>query len=166
MNCALMVIDFQKAFYKGCTKEFMDSASEYINAVLPFFRQSNSPVIWVQHKNEKEGLKPGAKDFELIDKLKPERGEPVIYKEYENSFNKTDCHKILKESKTDLVVLTGYCAEHCVLSTYRGAEDLDLLPVILKDGIASGKEENKEFIEKISNVISCEILKKLLSEKK
>jgi len=36
----------------------------------------------------------------------------------------------------------------------------------LKDGIACDKEENKEFIEKISNVISCEILKRLLSEKK
>ena len=66
MNCALMVIDLQKAFYKGYTKEFMDSASEYINAVLPFFRQSNSPVIWVQHKNEKGVSNPGQKTLNLL----------------------------------------------------------------------------------------------------
>ena len=73
--------------------------------------------------------------------------------------------KILEKHKADIIVITGYCAENCVLSTYRGALDLDFLPVILKNGIASGKEENKEFVERISNIISYPVLKKLSEEK-
>lgn len=164
MNYALMIIDLQKAFYRGRAKESMDSACEYINAILPLFRETHSPVIWIQDKDDEDGVVPGKEGFDLLDNLKPMHGEYRVYKEYGNSFNKTDCTKILKENKTDIVVITGYCAEYCVLSTYRGALDQDFVPVILKDGIASGKQKNKEFVESISNVISYPILKKLMEE--
>jgi len=164
MNYALMIIDLQKAFYRGPSKESMDSACEYINAVLPLFRKRKSPVLWIQDKDEEDDVVPGTEGFEFLEQLEPQEGEYRIHKEYGNSFNKTDCARILKEHKTDIVVITGYCAEQCVLSTYRGALDHDFLPVILKNGIASGKDENKEFIEKISNVISYPVLKKLLEE--
>lgn len=166
MNYALMIIDLQKAFYGGSAKESMDSACEYINAILPFFRETSSPVIWIQDKDEEDGVVPGTEAFDLLDSLKPLTGEYRVHKEYGNSFNKTDCARILKENKTDIVVITGYCAEYCVLSTYRGALDHDFVPVILKDGIASSKHKNKEFVESISNIISYPILKKLLKEKK
>lgn len=58
--------------------------------------------------------------------------------------------------------MTGYCAEHCVLSTYRGARDLDLFPILLKNGIASGKTANKEFVENISETVTCGVLIKML----
>lgn len=29
-----------------------------------------------------------------------------------------DCTKVLKEHKTGIVVITGYCTEYCVLSKY------------------------------------------------
>jgi nicotinamidase-related amidase len=60
--------------------------------------------------------------------------------------------------------MTGFCAEFCVLSTYRGAKDLDYFPVILKNGIASTEEPNKEFVEKISETITAGMLMKLLNE--
>jgi len=162
VNFALMVIDLQKAYYRGAAKESMDTACEYINAVLPLFRKRGSPVLWVQHMDEEDGVVPGKEGFELLDALKPEPAEPRIRKAYGNSFNRTDCARILAESRPDLVVMTGYCAEHCVLSTYRGAQDLDLLPVILRNGIASGSRENKAFVEGISNVITYGVLRKLL----
>lgn len=140
----------------------MDTACEYINAVLPLFRKRGSPVLWVQHMDEEDGVVPGKEGFDLLDALKPEPGESRVRKVYGNSFNKTDCARILAESRPDLVVLTGCCAEHCVLSTYRGAQDLDLLPVILRNGIASGSRKNQEFVERISNVISFGVLRKLL----
>lgn len=165
MNYALLIIDLQKAFYGGSAKESMDSACEYINAILPLFRKTNSPVVWIQDKDEEDGVVPGNEGFDLLDNLKPAPGEYRIHKEYGNSFNKTDCTRILKENKTDIVVITGYCAEYCVLSTYRGALDQDLMPVILKGGIASGMQKNREFVESISNIISYPILKKLMQEK-
>ena len=164
MNYALMIIDLQKAFYNGPAKSSMDEACEYINAVLPLFRKRHSPILWIQDKNKEDNVVPGLAGFDFIEQLEPEPGEYRVHKEYGNSFNKTECTKILKEHKTDIVVITGYCAEYCILSTYRGALDQDFLPVILKNGIASGKEDNKKFVESISNMISYPILKKLLEE--
>jgi nicotinamidase-related amidase len=163
MKLALMVIDMQKEFYVGQTKEQMDRATEYINYVIPMFEKRGLPIIWVQDKDEGGGVVPGTEGFEFIDSLKPKADAIRIHKTYGNSFNKTDVDKILKENDIDTIVMTGFCAEFCVLSTYRGAKDLDYFPVILKNGIASTEEAHKEFVEKISETITCGVLEKLLS---
>lgn len=163
MKLALMIIDMQKEYYVEQTLSQMDRATEYINAAIPLFEQKNLPVIWVQDIDEEDGVIPGTEGFEFIDSLTPPENAIRIHKRYGNSFNKTDCDKILKEHGIDTVVVTGFCAEYCVLSTYRGAKDLDYFPVILKNGIASTEESHKEFVENISDTITFGMLKKVLS---
>jgi nicotinamidase-related amidase len=163
MKPALMIIDMQKEFHQGETAAHMDRAAEYINYVLPKFKEKDLPVIWVQDVDEEVGVVPGTDGFEVIDSLSPDAGSTVIHKRYGNSFNKTDVDKILKENDVDTVVMTGFCAEYCVLSTYRGAKDLDYFPVLLKNGIASTETANKEFVENISETITAEMLVKLLT---
>lgn len=70
----------------------------------------------------------------------------------------------MRENDVDIVVVAGYCAEYCVISTYKGALDYDFFPVILKDGIASWKKGNEELIESITNVISPAVLKKIMEK--
>ena len=164
MKLALMVIDMQKAFYRGETVSQMDKAAEYINYVIPMFEKNNLPIIWVQDVDEGDGVVPGKDGFEFIDSLKPTPDAIRIHKTYGNSFNKTDVDKILKEHGVDTVVMTGFCAEFCVLSTYRGAKDLDYFPVILKNGIASVEDANKEFVEKISETVTAGVLEKMLAD--
>jgi hypothetical protein len=53
-----------------------------------------------------------------------------------------------------------------VLSTYRGAKDLDYFPVILKNGIASVSDANKEFVENISETVTCGVLERMLQSEK
>lgn len=163
MKLALMIIDMQKEFYIGKTVSQMDTATEYINAVIPLFEAKDLPIIWVQDVDEEDGVIPGTDGFEFIDSLTPPENAIRIHKRYGNSFNKTDCDKILKENGIDTVVMTGFCAEYCVLSTYRGAKDLDYFPVILKNGIASVEESHKEFVENISETITYGVLKKMLA---
>ena len=163
MKLALMVIDMQKEFYRGENVAQMDKAAEYINYVIPMFEKNNLPIIWVQDVDEGDGVVPGTDGFEFIDSLKPKPDAIRIHKTYGNSFNKTDVDKILKEHGVDTVVMTGFCAEFCVLSTYRGAKDLDYFPVLLKNGIASTEPANKEFVENISETITAGVLEKLLS---
>lgn len=165
MNLALMIIDLQRAFYDEDSRHSMDSACEYINAILPLFRKAKLPILWVQHMDEEEGVVPGAEGFELIPQLQPEGGEARIQKKYGNSFNKTDCMDIINKAKVDTVILTGYCAEYCVLSTYRGAEDQDLTPILLKNAIASSNPQNIKFVEDISDLITYGALKKIVEEK-
>ena len=158
-----MIVDMQKEFHQGETASHMDRAAEYINYVIPMFEEHGLAIMWVQDKDEAEGVVPGKEGFEFIDSLKPKPDAIRIHKTYGNSFNKTDVDKILKENEVDTVVMTGFCAEYCVLSTYRGAKDLDYFPVILKNRIASTGEANKEFVENISETITAGVLAKLLN---
>jgi nicotinamidase-related amidase len=164
MKPALMIIDMQKEFHQGETASHMDRAAEYINYVLPKFKEKDLPVIWVQDVDEEDGVVPGTDGFEVIDSLAPKADSIVIHKRYGNSFNKTEVDKILKDAGVDTVVMTGFCSEFCVPSTYRGAKDLDYFPVILRNGTASTEDAHREFVEKISETVTAGMLMKLLND--
>jgi len=164
MKPALLVIDVQKAFFAidQATTQSLNNAIEYINAAIPLFREKGLPVICVQHMDEGEKLLPGEPGFDLPDELNILPSDLHIHKTYGNAFNKTPLADELRELGVDTVIITGFCAEYCVLSTCRGAEDLDLMPIILRDSLASSVAENIRFVESVNNVISFGALKKVL----
>ncbi|MBX7147376.1 MAG: cysteine hydrolase [Alphaproteobacteria bacterium] len=162
MKLAFLIIDMQKAFYKGDVARSMDLACEYINYMIPLFRHKTLPIIWIQDTDPSDGTIPGLEGFDIIDSLKPEKTDLKIIKNYGNAFNKTELKDMLKDQHIDTLILSGYCAENCVLSTYRGALDYDFSPVIYKGSLASGDQENIIFVEKISQVISYQPLKKII----
>lgn len=69
----------------------------------------------------------------------------------------------MRDRGVDTVIVTGFCAEYCVLSTYRGAQDLDLRPIMLRDALVSDRLENIRFVESISDLISCGALRQVLT---
>jgi nicotinamidase-related amidase len=164
MKPALLVVDVQKEFFKfgPTTAQSLNDAIEYINAAIALFRDKNLPVICVQHIDEEENLVPGEEGFGLPEELDILPSDLHIHKTYGNSFNKTSLEDDLGDLGADTVIITGFSAEYCVLSTYRGAEDLDLTPIILRGALASDKRENIKFVESISNIISYGVLKKML----
>ena len=164
MKPALLVVDVQKAFFEidAATTQSLDSAIEYINAAIALFREKGLPVICVQHMDKGEKLVPGEEGFDLPGKLEVLPTDLRIHKTYGNSFNKTPLEAELRKIGVDTVIITGFCAEYCVLSTYRGARDLDLTPIIFRGSLASGVAENIRFVESISEVISYGALKKVL----
>ena len=164
MKPALLVIDVQKEFYKYSTQtaQSLNNAVEYINIAIALFRAKNLPIVCVQHMNEKDKLIPGEDGFELPEGLNILPSDICIHKTYGNAFNKTDLQGKLHEIDVDTVIVTGYCAEFCVLSTFRGAKDLDLTPIILRGALASDSLENIKFVESISDIISYGALKMIL----
>ena len=164
MKPALLVIDVQKDFFKADaqTVQSLNNAIEYINAAIALFRAKNLPIFCVQHMDEEDKLIPGEEGFDLPEKLQILPTDGSIHKTYGNAFNKTGLQSKLKELGVDTVIITGYCAEFCVLSTYRGAKDLDLTPMLLRGSLASGSPENIKFVESISDIISNGALKKVL----
>ena len=162
MKATLLVVDLQKAYHNGADAVSMDSACYFINAALPAFHAKGLPVIWVRHVDEDDGAVEGQPGFDLIDQLKPEPGEARIAKRYNNAFNKTELGSILEKEGVDTVVISGYCAEWCILSTYRGCLDRDLTPVLLRGGVASGDAANLAFVEKLSALVSPSFLTKAL----
>ncbi len=166
MKPALLVIDVQKQFYgiNTVTTQSLKSAVEYINAAIDLFRGKNLPVICIQHIDPEEDLIPGKEGFDLPEDLKILPTDPHIHKTYGNSFNKTNLTEILHSLEVDTVIVTGFCAEYCVLNTIRGAKDQDFAAIILRNSLASVEPENIPFVEKINDLISYSALKQFLSK--
>jgi nicotinamidase-related amidase len=157
-------MDVQKEFFKfsPTTAQSLNDAIEYINAMIALFREKHLPVICIQHVDEEEKLVPGEEGFELPEGLDILPSDLHIQKTYGNAFTKTALAEELPRLGVDTVIITGYCAEYCVLSTYRGAQDLDLTPIILRGSLASDNLENIKFVESISDIVSYGALKRVL----
>jgi nicotinamidase-related amidase len=164
MKPALLVIDVQKEFFKDNPQAAasLHSATEYINAAIALFREKKLPVICVQHMIPEENFGPGQDGFDLPESLKILPTDVHIHKTYGNAFNKTTLAELLRKEGVDTVVLTGFAAEGCVLSTCRGAKDLDLTPIILRGSIIGGKPEYVPFVEATNEIISYRALEKVL----
>jgi nicotinamidase-related amidase len=164
MKPALLIIDVQKEFYKSHpqTAQSLKDAVEYINAAIGLFRAKSLPIFCIQHMNEEDGLTQGKDGFEVPEELHVIPSDVRIQKTYGNAFNKTSLESKIHELGVDTVILTGFCAEYCVLATYRGARDLDLTAIVLRGSLASTTLENIKFVENISEIISFEALKKVL----
>ena len=164
MRPALLVIDVQNEFFdinQACSNS-LKSAIEYINAAIDLFREKNLPIIVIQHKDDDQGLVPGKPGFDVPKSVKLKSQDVRIVKTYGNSFTKTGLAEKLRELQVDTVIVSGFCAEYCVLSTYRGAQDFDFTPIMLKGSLASENAEHIRFVEEITEIISYGALKTLL----
>jgi nicotinamidase-related amidase len=164
MKPALLVIDIQERFFEPeeGAADSLRQALMYVNAAIALFRKKNLPIFCIQHMNEDENLIPGADGFETPGALQILPSDRHIHKTYGNAFNKTPLADELRDLGVDTVILTGFAAEHCVLSTCRGAEDLDLAPIILRGGIASARHESIACVERINDLVSYGALRKLV----
>ena len=164
MKPALLVIDVQKEFFSisATAEQSLRDAIEYINAAIELCRKADVPIVCIQHMDPEQELVPGKEGFDLPEELEISPSDLHIHKTYGNSFNKTPLAERLRELGVDTVIVTGFCAEYCVLSTYRGARDLDLTPIVLRGSLASGNLENIKFVESISEIISFGALEKVL----
>jgi nicotinamidase-related amidase len=164
MKPALLVIDVQNEFFnlnQACS-DSLKAAMEYINAAIELFRNKNLPIVAIQHKSEERDLVPGKSGFDIPQSVKLESQDPHIVKTYGNSFTKTGLAEKLRGLGVDTVIVTGFCAEYCVLSTYRGAQDCDFTPIILRGSLASDNAEHIRFVEEITETISLGALKAVL----
>lgn len=164
MKSALLVIDIQNEFFKinqSCA-DSLKLAIEQVNTAIALFRKKNLPIVVIQHKSEDENLVPGTPGFDVPESVKLEPQDMRIIKTYGNSFTKTGLAEKLRELGVATVIVTGFCAEFCVLSTYRGAQDFDFTPIVLKGSLASDNAEHIRFVEEITETISFGALKTLL----
>jgi nicotinamidase-related amidase len=164
MKPALLVIDVQKAFFLDNPVRSADlkNAADYINAAIDLFRKKNLPVVCIQHRNPENNLVPGQTGFDVPEILHILPDDLHIHKTYGNSFTKTPLAEALRKAGVDTVVVTGFAAEGCVLATVRGAEDFDFASMILRSSIISAKPGIAPLIESINDIISYDVLAKVL----
>jgi nicotinamidase-related amidase len=54
----------------------------------------------------------------------------------------------------DVVIVSGFCAEYCVLDTYRGARERGYAAALLRGGIAGPHAEHVRVVEAICEIVS------------
>jgi nicotinamidase-related amidase len=117
-NTALLVIDVQNGVVDGSHKR--DDVVANINALVDKARAEDVPVIWVQHQDDGP-LKPGSEGWEYVPELVRRDAEPLVAKEYGDSFEDTNLESLLAERGVGRVVVAGAQTDACIRSTLHGA---------------------------------------------
>ncbi len=155
---AVLVIDMQNDFVaEGAPLEFPDGRRiiPAIERLLEAAREYEMPVIYTAHVHRPDGsdlgphrdlyppvaageaLVDGEVGAEVYPALAPRPGELVIRKHRYSSFYGTDLATVLAGHGIDTLLLTGVTTETCVLSTARGALELNFKTIVVSDGCAS-----------------------------
>lgn len=116
-NTALVVIDVQNGVVAGAHER--DSVVANVGALVERARSERVPVIWVQHSDEQ--LARGSEDWRIVPELAPASTEPLIEKNYGDSFEDTDLESVLSGLAVGRLVVVGAQTDACVRSTLHGA---------------------------------------------
>ncbi len=164
MRPALLVIDIQNKWLNSSPglRASVDQRVEVINSAIALFRKKGLPIIRVYHVDKGEGPMPGTEEFEFLPSIGIVDADTRVIKNYSDAFNRTELADILAKKKVDAVILCGLSATGCVMATYVGAEDHDLHPFLLRDGVAAGSEQHVRFAEEIFETLSVGALAQVL----
>jgi nicotinamidase-related amidase len=161
---ALLVIDVQNEWLNSSSglKASLEQRVEAINSAIALFRKKGLPIIRVYHVDKGVGPMPGTEGFEFLPSIGIAESDAQVIKNYPNAFNKTKLASILAKKSVDVVILCGLSATCCVMATYFGAEDHDLHPFLLRDGVAANSEQHVKFAEEIFETMSVGALTQVL----
>lgn len=116
-NTALLVIDVQNGVVADAHRR--DDVIANINTLVDKARLENVPVVWVQHSDD--GLVRDSLEWEYVPELVRQESEPVVHKNYGDSFDDTDLEQLLAERGVGRLVVTGAQTDACIRSTLHGA---------------------------------------------
>jgi nicotinamidase-related amidase len=117
-NTALLVIDVQNDVVEGAHNR--DGVIANINTLVDKARGAGVPVVWVQH-NDPRNLVRDSDGWQYVPELKRDDSEPLVHKQYGDSFEDTDLEDILAQHQVGRLVVTGAQTDACIRSTLHGA---------------------------------------------
>ncbi|MDX6345762.1 MAG: hypothetical protein QOF84_552 [Streptomyces sp.] len=116
-NTALLVIDVQNGVVEGAHER--DAVVANIGGLVEKARREGAPVVWVQHSDE--DLARGSDDWRIVPELTPGDAEPLIEKNYGDSFEDTTLETVLSGLDVGRLVVVGAQTDACIRSTLHGA---------------------------------------------
>jgi nicotinamidase-related amidase len=115
-NTALLVIDVQNGVVAAATRR--DAVIAAINALIGKARDEGVPVVWIQHDDEEMPL--GSPEWRWVPELSRNDGEPLIRKQYGDSFEDTRLEEALAARKVGHLVIAGAASDMCIRATLHG----------------------------------------------
>ncbi|BBX00620.1 isochorismatase [Mycolicibacterium moriokaense] len=116
-NTGLLVIDVQNGVVEQAFQR--DSVVANISTVVDRARREGVPVVWVQHADDE--LPRGTESWQIVPELVPSESEPLVEKNYGDSFEDTSLEGVLSELGVGKLVVVGAETDACVRSTLHGA---------------------------------------------
>jgi nicotinamidase-related amidase len=135
----LVLIDCQHTYTQGVMElDGVAAALDQAAALLERARSAGIPIIHIQHSDGPGSLydvegESGA----IVPQVAPREGEPIVVKQYPNSFVQTDLDERLKALGASNLVLAGFMTHMCVNSTARGAFNLGYAPTVVAAATAT-----------------------------
>ena len=114
---ALLVIDVQNGVVGDAYER--DTIVANVGSLVERARQEEIPVVWVQHSSEE--LQPETDEWQIVPELKPDGAEPLVAKNYGDSFEDTNLETVLSELGVGRLVVVGAQTDACIRSTLHGA---------------------------------------------
>jgi nicotinamidase-related amidase len=116
-NTALLVIDVQNGVVEGAHER--DAVVANVGSLVEKARGNQIPVVWVQHSDEQ--LAKGSDNWRIVPELTPGEAEPLVEKNYGDSFEDTTLETILSGLGVGRLVVVGAQTDACIRSTLHGA---------------------------------------------
>ena len=114
---ALLVIDVQNGVVAQAHER--DAVVANIATLVGKARQEQVPVVWVQHSSDE--LRKGSDSWQYVPELPRGDAEPLVEKEYGDSFEDTTLESVLADLKVGRLVVAGAQTDGCVRATLHGA---------------------------------------------
>lgn len=114
---ALLVVDVQNGVVQQAHER--DAVIANINGLVEKARQEHVPVVWVQHEDDQ--LVRGSHEWKIVDELTPGSAEPLVQKNYGDSFEDTTLENVLSQLGIGELVVAGAQTDACIRSTLHGA---------------------------------------------
>lgn len=154
---AFIIIDMLNDFVLPGAPLEVPKAKNIIPAIkkrLEDARDKMNPIIYVCDAHYKDDIEfnkwpkhaiKGSKGAEVVEELKPEEGDYIIYKRKYSAFVGTDLDLILRELKIERVILTGVVTDICVLHTASDGYMLGYKIIIPEDSCIALSDEDQKW---------------------
>ena len=156
VKSAVLVVDMLRDFIK---REFISPSRasrtiEAIKGLLERARNKGIPVIYVcdSHLPDDGEFKiwpkhavQGTKGAEVIEELRPQKGDYVVKKRRYSGFYGTDLDLLLRELGIDTVIIVGVATHICVLHTAADAYFRGYRVIIPRDCVNAPTDEENEW---------------------
>ena len=116
-NTALLVIDVQQGVVAGAHER--DAVVTNVSSLVDKARRERVPVVWVQHSDEQTVR--GSDNWRIVPELSPGDAEPLVEKNYGDSFENTTLETVLSGLGVGKLIVVGAQTDACIRSTLHGA---------------------------------------------
>lgn len=137
---ALLVVDLQNEYWPTGNFPLVDIEAAAVNAarVIAHARAKGDLVVHIRHEMPGGPIfVPGTEGAKINEAVLPRGDEPVVTKNFPNSFRDTGLDDLLKAKGVTDVIVIGAMSHMCVDATTRAANDLGYSTVTIHDACAT-----------------------------